>query len=273
MVYSPILPNGALSSLQILNMMKCFDALPDDEVDYWHTLTGILKSVWRDRLGRLADPDFADVPVSRLLSEDYARERVEDIRRSADTPGSGPPADFKEDTFHFSAADVEGNAASVTLSHGGGFGSCFIAPGTGLVLGHGMCRFDPRPGRPNSIAGRKRPLNNTCPLLVRLPDRDVAVGLPGGRRIISVAPQLVRRIVDLGVSGHDAAVSPRLHVLTDGPVELTENAPADLLEALGAMGHNVRSVRGIAGRAHCAEILHREKRVRAGGNGWAAGAG
>ncbi len=69
----------------------------------------------------------------------------------------------------------------------------------------------------------------------------------------------------------NGAAAPRLHVLTHEPVELTQDASADLFKELSAIGHDVRSVQGVAGRAHCAEVLHHAKQVRAGGNGWAAG--
>ena len=175
-------------------------------------------------------------------------------------------------TFHMSSADAEGNLASVTLSHGGGFGSKFIVPGLGLVLGHGMCRFDPRPGLPNSVAGGKRPLNNTCPLLLALPDRCVAVGLPGGRRLISVASQFAQRIVDFGASGREAIASPRLHVGIREPVYLSEDFPRQIARELQCLGHTLER-RKVAGDAHCVELLAGGKQVRAAGNAWAAGAG
>lgn len=272
-VHSAILPNGGLSALQMLNMLECFEPLPDEDVAYWHRLAEVFKLAWRDRVRYLGDPDFADVPIDRVLSKDYAAGRVETIRQFPDhadllqPPGAGQGA---HGTFHMSSADAEGNLAAVTMSHGGAFGSKFIVPGYGLVLGHGMCRFDPHPGLPNSVAGGKRPLNNTCPLIVRLPDRDIATGLPGGRRLLSVSVQMVRRMVDFGATGYEAASSPRMHVGIREPIQLTESADEAVFKGLRAMGHTVEA-RGVAGSAHCAEFLKKEGTVRAGGNTWAAG--
>ena len=272
-VHSAILPNGGLSGLQMLTMMERFDPMPGDSVAHWHRLAEILKLAWRDRIRYLADPDFADVPMDRLLSKEYAAGRVETIRQFPDHTDALRPAgagEGRHGTFHMSSADMEGNLASVTLSHGGGFGSKFIVPGTGIVLGHGMCRFDPRPGLVNSVAGRKRPLNNTCPLIVRLEERDIATGLPGGRRLISVSAQMVQRMVDSGATGYEAASSPRMHVGIREPLQLTESAGESIFEGLRKLGHTVEA-RGVAGSAHCAELLKREGKVRAGGNAWAAG--
>ena len=272
-VYGAILPNGGLSCLQALNMMECFDSVSDDSVVYWHRLAEILKRVWRDRLLYLGDPDFSNVPVDRLLSKDYAAGRVESIRQFPDHTDNlrrDVSDESTHGTFHMSSADREGNLASVTLSHGGAFGSKFIVPGTGIVLGHGMCRFDPRPGLSNSVGSRKRPLNNTCPLIVCTNDRYIAAGLPGGRRIISVSAQMVQRMVDTGVSGYEASTSPRLHVGESEPVWLTKNADERIAEEMQNLGHMLK--RGtVASSAHCAEFLFKQGKVRGGGETWAAG--
>ena len=89
-VHCAILPNGGLSSLQALNMLECLDLPAEDTPDYWHLLAETMKLVWRDRLHYIADPDFAEVPVARLLSKDYAAGPHRDhpsfpaLRRSAD---------------------------------------------------------------------------------------------------------------------------------------------------------------------------------------------
>ncbi|MGH9662321.1 MAG: gamma-glutamyltransferase, partial [Bryobacteraceae bacterium] len=146
--------------------------------------------------------------------------------------------------------------------------SCLTVPGTGIILGHGMCRFDPRSGLPNSPGPRKRPLNNVCPTILRQPGRDVALGLRGGRRIVSVATQLAMRLIDHGLAPAQAATAPRLHVEEHEPVEITD---ASLGERLTAMGHQVRNVASAGGWAHIVELRPGEKRIRAGGNIWAAG--
>ena len=100
-----------------------------------------------------------------------------------------------------------------------------------------------------------------------------AVGLPGGRRIISVSAQMAQRIVEYGATTREAAIAPRMHVEAEEPVTISESAGASILDNLVAMGHKVQPVRGVAGAAHGAEILKGEGMVRAGGNTWAAGVG
>ncbi len=273
-VHSAILPNGGLSSLQILNMMEVFEPAVDDSMIYWHRLAEILKLAWRDRLRYLGDPEFAHVPVSRLLGKDYAAGRAETIRQFPDhvdkliPPLSTAPP---HGTVHLSAADAKGNLVSITISQGGHFGSCVTVPGTGIILGHGMCRLDPRPGGTNSVGPRKRPLNNVAPLILRLPDRDVGLGIAGGRRIVSVSATMAQRVVDDGATSYQAAAAPRIHVEGKEPVEVTKSLSASIREKLVALSHQVNAVAAVAGIAGCAEVLKKEGKVRAGSNAQAAG--
>ena len=273
-VYGPILPNGSLSAMQILNMLDCFDPLPMDDVHYWHRTAEILKLGWRDRLSYLADPDFADVPVTRLLSRDYAAGRVEMLRNfphHVDRLGPLQATANPHGTANVSAADREGNLVAVTLTQGNPFGTCVTVPGTGFTIGHGMCRFDPRPRLPNSIAPQKRPLNNLCSMLLRLPDRDIALGMQGGRRMISVIPQVAQRMVDFGMSPQQAATSPRIHSMGFEPIDCELSPPFPYIEELRRAGHEVRMVEEVGRTVHVAELFHASRQIRAGGSTFAAG--
>ena len=273
-VYGAILPNGCLSSLQMLQMLECFAPLDDDQVLYWHRLAEVLKLGWRDRLLYVGDPDYVDVPIERLLSKDYAAGRVETLKQFpelVDRSGWGLSSASLPETLHLSAADAEGNVVSATITQGGAFGSCVTVPGTGIVLGHGMCRLDPRPGRANSVAPGKRPLNNTAPVIARTPERDIAVGMPGGRRIISVVPRMVERMVDFGAGALAAASAPRMHVTSEEPVEVQDVLDDGIVRGLEKVGHRIKRVEKVGNAAHIAEFFKAGRKVRAGGNTWAAG--
>ena len=275
-VYGPVLTHGSLTPLQMLRMLDCFEPVNADQAIYWHRLAEVAKLAWRDRLLYLADPNFMEVPIEQLLSADCARGRVETLLQfpeNVDRSTQGASGKSNTHTHHISATDIEGNVVSMTVTQGGKFGSCFTVPGTGIILGHGMCRFNPHPGRANSVAPGKRPLNNGCPLLVRSMDRDAAIGLPGGRRIICVSTMIAQQLVDFGATSLQVASSPRLHVTTGEPIEILDTMNSDIANGLRKMGHDVEVVDWICGNAHGAEVLKEERSVRAGGNGWAAGAG
>ena len=140
---------------------------------------------------------------------------------------------------------------SITISHGGYFGSCVTVPGTGITLGHGMCRFDPS-GLPNSIAPGKRPLNNVCPMLLQQPGRNVAFGMRGGRRIVSVATNLAHQLIN-GRALEDVVQSARLH--TDGyePIEVTESLPVAIRSELEKLGHHLKVVATVGASCNMVE--------------------
>ena len=281
-IFAAALCSGGLTTLQILNFLDCFpSSMAMDAPEYWHRLGEVMKLAWQDRVRHLGDPHFNHVPIARLLAADYAHGRTETLRQFPRILGPQLPPGLAAPpgTIHVSAADSEGNLVAATLSQGLAFGSCVTVPGTGIILGHGMCRFDPRPGRPNSVAPGKRPLSNVSPLILSLADRDIAVGTRGGRPIINVCAQLVHRIVDGSLSAAEVLPTPRLSVCDREPLEFlkfdfTDSVPQQVLDRLMAMGHHVirkqELVQG-AGAAHFAEILRATGTVGAAGDTWAAG--
>ena len=91
---------------------------------------------------------------------------------------------FDHGTVNLSCSDAAGNLVALTLTHGDSFGAQVTVPKLGLTLGHGMSRFDPRPGQPNSVAAGKRPLHNMCPTIVARNGTPVlALGAAGGKKI------------------------------------------------------------------------------------------
>src|SRR5206468_8238641 len=126
-------------------------------------------------------------------------------------------------TIHLNAADAQGNLVALTLTHGGSFGALVTVDGLGLLLGHGMSRFDPRPGRPNSPGPGKRPLNNMCPTVVLRDGKPIlAVGGTGGRKIPNSVFTVLTQYVGRDASITDAVATPRLH--TEGDLNLTLEA-------------------------------------------------
>jgi len=236
-LHTAIPPNGGFSVLETLEHLWGGPPGPrptPPSASYWLDMAQILQRMWTSRL--------------------------------SDPHGSSPHG-----TIHVAAADAEGNLVSATISQGGLFGSCLAVPRLGIILGHGMCRFDPHPGLANSPGPGKRPLNNVCPLIIRMPERDVAIGVRGGRRIVSVVVQMAQRIVDLNHSVYQAATAPRIHTLTGDPLEISANFDPAIREALAAAGYRIEIPPEVAGAAHGAEIQRDSGLLRAGGNTWAAG--
>ena len=146
-------------------------------------------------------------------------------------------------TTHLSVADRDGNVVALTQTLLSIFGSRVVLPGTGILMNNGMMWFDPRPGRPNSIAPGKRPLSNMCPTVVERADGlRLAAGASGGRRIMPAVFQLVSFLVDYAMSAGDAMHTPRIDVSGAPLVTADPALPAGVIDAL-AEHHEVQVAR------------------------------
>ncbi len=225
--------------------------------EHVHLLAEAWKRAYADRNTYLADPDFVQMPLERMISDEYGAERRASISMDAATPSAevGPglgPADDGE-TTHFSIVDREGNAVSVTTTINSWYGSKVTVPGAGFVLNNEMDDFSARPGFPNqfglvqgeanAVEPGKRMLSAMTPTIVLGPDGRLllVVGSPGGATIITNVFQQISNVVDFGMGIRQAVNAPRVHHqhLPDR-IQYEEGglSPA-VLSALEALGHEV----------------------------------
>ncbi len=237
---------GGLTTLQAL---QCLQALRWHErpagVARTHAQIEALRLAWHDRLTLLGDPDSVTVPSARLLSDDYARESAERVAAAVKAGSILPydiPARDQNGTINVTAADREGNFIALTLTHGNGFGARVAVEGLGLILGHGMSRFDPEPGRPNSPGPRKRPLHNMTPVLVVRDGRPVlCLGGSGGRRIPNAAFEVLARFLTRREPLRESVQAPRMHTTGTADLELESRWPEGEKAALASMGYKIKT--------------------------------
>ncbi|MGH2405784.1 MAG: gamma-glutamyltransferase family protein [bacterium] len=243
-IYTPPLPTGGLTILQMLRVLEDFDApKTGHDGDLIHLLVEVSKSCWRERLTRYGDPEGVAVDPQAELSAAKVWALQEDTRAGLRSPRPGAvvaPDPLLTGTAHLCTADRQGNVVSLTTTLGGSFGSLLTVPGLGLVLGHGISRFDPRPGRANSIGPWKRPLHNMSPILAIKNARPaLAIGAAGGRTILSTVINSIVRLLDLNEGPHAAVSTPRFHIETAEPV-LIEQGGDSLADGLTRRGHRVQ---------------------------------
>jgi gamma-glutamyltranspeptidase/glutathione hydrolase len=142
-------------------------------------------------------------------------------------------------TTHVNAVDRDRMCVSLTATLGGGFGSGVMIKDTGIVLTNGTYWFDPRPGRPNSIAPGKRVLWAGAPAIVLRNDEPFLVcGAPGGRKIMSAVAQTIVNAIDYGDGPQTATSRPRIH--DEGErLQVDSRIPDDVRARLREMGHDV----------------------------------
>ncbi|HEX3535480.1 MAG TPA: gamma-glutamyltransferase [Stellaceae bacterium] len=186
-----------------------------------------------DVLDRLSSKSFAGAPdatyfesIVDALQQAYAA-RLEGL-------GDVQPGSEESCTTHITAVDRDGGVAALTTTLLSSFGSRYVLPQTGILMNNGIMWFDPRPGRPNSMAPGKRALNNMCPLIVARDGRPrFGVGASGGRRILAAVLQMASFIVDFGMTPEEAAHHPRVDVSGDSGVTLDRRLLPAVLDRLG----------------------------------------
>ena len=259
--------SGGIAIVQMLNILEGFDLneMGHNSADYIHHLTEAMRRAYRDRATYLADQDFADVPLHRLTSKDYAAElRVGIDPTTASVSQTSDVALGYEspETTHYSVVDAQGMSVSVTYTLAAGYGSAITVPGGGFLLNNEMGDFNAGPGittergligtRPNLARPEQRMLSSMSPSIVAKDGELVAViGSPGGRTIINTVLQLILNIVDFDHGIQEAVNAPRIHhQWLPGSVRIEQPGATDeILATLRAMGHEVTTGRG-QGRAH-----------------------
>jgi gamma-glutamyltranspeptidase/glutathione hydrolase len=215
---------------------------------YWHFVVEAKKLAFQDLYAFNADPDFAKIPLDRLLSKAHAKSlcaRVNPDRAS--TPVAGTPTDTGGDTIVLAAGDRDGNMVAWVNSLYSSFGSGVTVPGYGISLHNrgGLFTLDPK--SPNVIAPHKRPFNTLSAGFVMRDNRPLlAVTLMGGDMQAQGIAQVLLNMLDLGANVQAASDMARFrHVQVPNTLTMESGLADKVGPALRAMGHNVRSVNGI----------------------------
>jgi gamma-glutamyltranspeptidase/glutathione hydrolase len=230
----------------MLNILKRFglEALEPVSAERFHLQIEAQRLAYEARDAHVADPDFADVAVDRLLSDDLAdalAARIDPDRALADVAEAAGPV--YRDTVYIAVADGEGRACSFINSLYFGFGAGIADASTGVIFQNRGAGFTLTPGHPNRIAGGKRPLHTIIPALAF---RDGALAYCFG--VMGGAYQPVGHVqilIDMEIFGRDpqeALDGPRLfHV--GGRVECERSVPEAVREGLARRGHAVAEAR------------------------------
>ncbi|MFK4651263.1 gamma-glutamyltranspeptidase/glutathione hydrolase [Bradyrhizobium japonicum] len=227
-ISAPPPSSGGVVICEILNILEGY---PLKELGYHsaqavHVQIEAMRHAYVDRNSYLGDPDFVKNPLDRLLDKNYATKirAVIDPNKAAISkdikPGVAPHEG--SNTTHYSIADKDGNAVSVTYTLNDWFGAKVTAAKTGVLLNDEMDDFTAKVGVPNlyglvqgeanSIAPGKRPLSSMSPTIVTKDGKTVmVVGTPGGSRIITAVLQTMINAIDYGMNAQEAVDMPRIH--------------------------------------------------------------
>lgn len=268
--------SGALTVGQILGMLNAYDlaALGADSAEAWRLIGDASRLAFADRGRYMADSDFVPVPTHGLVAADYLAGRAEllqgDDALPEVSPGSpefdhaGLVPELADDesielpsTSHISIADSYGNVLSMTTTIENAFGSRLMAGG--FLLNNELTDFSFRThanGVPiaNRLEPGKRPRSSMAPAIVLREGKPVlAIGSPGGSRIIGYVAKSIIAWADWGLNIQEALALPHL-VNRFGTYDLEAGTSAeDLSQALTELGYEV-DARDLTSGLHAIEI-------------------
>ena len=252
--------SGGVTMAAIAGMVERWDLseLGWNTPETIHLMAESFRRAYADRNEYLADPDFVEMPIAELTSEEYAAERAATISLERATPSAevrpGLDAVIDEShTTHYAVVDAAGNAVAVTTSLNSWYGGKVVVEGAGFFLNNTMDDFSAKPGTPNqfglvqgernAVAAGKRMLSAMSPTIVE--DADGALflvsGTPGGATIITTVLQTIFNVVDHGMNVVQAVHAPRVHHqhLPDQIFFEYGGLPESTVQALRALGHTV----------------------------------
>ncbi|MEB2322431.1 MAG: gamma-glutamyltransferase [Sorangiineae bacterium] len=176
-----------------------------------------------DRRFTVVDPDALPpaalaAQLARVTDSAWLAARAPRIDPERATPSAEVDARYhavlasleSEHTTHFSVIDADGSVVSCTTTLSAGFGARMVAAGTGVVLNDSVASFGTI-GENLPVAGR-RTVSSMAPTLVLDHGEVILVlGSPGGDTIPSTVVQVLRNIVDHGMTLDAAIDAPRVH--------------------------------------------------------------
>lgn len=238
-------PNGqGIIALMILNILSHFEAKgsPTD-IDRVHIELEATRLAYAARDTWLADPSKVNVPIEEMLSDEMAKRLAGmiDLKRAiADLPPFELP--IHPDTVYITVVDSERNAVSFINSVFDTFGSCIVAPKSGVVMHNRGQSFSVKRGHLNMVAPEKRPLHTIIPGMVTKDGRtQMSFGVMGGYYQAMGHAHLISKVLDYGMDMQDAIDLPRL-VPASGfkpKIEVEQTVPAATLAELKARGFEI----------------------------------
>ena len=300
-------PNGqGIAGLQILNILEGFDlrAMGRNSPETLHAMIEAKKIAWADRAKFYADPAFAKIPLTGLLSKSYGAERRKLIdpnhaakKVEAGNPENGVGAPPRRsvaasargragsssviddgDTIYMCTADDEGNMVSLIQSNYRGMGSGIVVPGLGFMFQDRGELFSMDPTHANVYAPGKRPFHTIIPGFVMKDGKPwEAFGVMGGGMQPQGHVQVLTNQIDFGLNvqeagdasrwQHEGDNEPTGEKMTEsgGYVEVESGIPYETVRELRKKGHDVRfDVGGYGGYQAIKVEMHDGQRVYVG---------
>ena len=255
-------PNGqGIAALQILNILENYDLKKMGlySSEYIHLFTETKKIVFADRAKYYADPNFADIPVDKLISKSYAKERAKliDLDKASKTDDAGILK--SGDTIYLTVADKFGNMVSLIQSNYRGMGSGMMPTGLGFMLQDRGELFSLDKNHKNALEGGKRPFHTIIPAFVTKDGEPfISFGVMGGATQPQAHAQIMINLIDFEMNLQEAGDAPRIvhsgssqptdeQMLDGGYISLESGFKDMVIDELEKKGHTIKYDKGVFG--------------------------
>ena len=251
-IYGQPPPTQGMILMEELLINERFDLATMSETDRIHIGVESKKVGFADRNAILADPEFIEVNVSKILSKENIDKRTAQISMEKAATDIAPVSEGS-DTTYFLVADSDGNAVSWIQSVFHGFGSSWVIPETGIILNNRLTGFSLDPTSPNIVEPGKRPAHTLNAFTAVNPDGSLHLvgGTPGANIQVQTNLQLITNVVDLKMNVQEATEAPRWQHLNapgqssaeetgSGVLEIENRVSSAVVDELRAKGHEVK---------------------------------
>ena len=252
-------PNGqGTAALQILNILEVFDiaSMGFGSDDYIHHFVEAKKLAFEDRAKYYADPDFADIPLDRLISKEYGMKRAKLINPNLAARKVEAGKLEHGNTIYLTVADNEGTMVSLIQSNYRGMGSGMVPPGLGFILQDRGELFSLEEGHANKFEPGKRPFHTIIPAFITKDGEPwISFGVMGGSMQPQGHAQIVINIIDFEMNLQEAGDAPRIRhggssqptgskMTNGGTVFLESGISSETLRSLMKKGHSIEWTTG-----------------------------
>jgi len=244
-----------LVALLALNIVEGFELaqLEHNSAEYLHTLIEAMKLAFADGEHYIADPEFEEIPIKKLLSKAYAARRRALIKEKAQlSVAHGAP---EGGTIYITVVDEQRNVVSFIESLFMPFGSGVTVGDTGIVLQNRGSLFSLDPAHANGLKPRKRPYHTIIPAMLFQNEKPyMSFGMVGGFMQPQGHLQFLCNVIDHKMSVQEAIEAPRFRVFEGNHVALEEGISQGAREGLRKRGHELIEGDGNFGAAQAIMI-------------------
>ena len=244
-------PNGqGIAALIALNIIENID-FSDSSIEpalLLHYKIEAMKIAFQDALWYVADPEKVKIPVDKLLSKTYAKQRFDEIKKDKANM-EYRKGNFKQsgDTVYVSVIDGNGNACSFISSLYESFGTGLVVPDTGIVLQNRGALFSTDSEHPNFLEPAKRPYNTIIPgMITRNRNLVSSFGVMGGFQQPQGQLQVISNMIDFGMNPQEALDYARFRIDIEDEITFAEDSiDQEVISGLKSKGHSVSLISGV----------------------------